>query len=203
VTGAPLIDAPETPFTLPIIGIAASAGGLHALSTVLGALPAGLNAAILVVQHLSASYHSQLAHILDGRTALEVKEAADNDRLRRGVVLTAPPAAHLLVDHTGRVSFSHGPLVNWVRPSADSLFESLADSFGSRAIAVILSGTGRDGARGAQMVKRAGGMLIVQDEATSEFFGMPGAAIKAGDVDHILRLEGIAPALENFTGRPQ
>ena len=203
MTGAPIVDAPETSLTLPVIGIAASAGGLHALSTVLGALPAGLNAAILVVQHLSASYRSHLAHILAGRTLLEVREAADHDRLRRGVVLTAPPGAHLLVDRTGLVSFSHGPLVNWVRPSADSLFESLAESFGARAIAVILSGTGRDGAKGAQAVKRAGGVLIVQDEATSEFFGMPGAAIKAGDVDYILRLEGIAPALETFTGSLQ
>ena len=200
MTGALVLDAQETPLTLPIIGIAASAGGLHALSTVLGALPAGLNAAILVVQHLSPSYRSHLAHILSGRTALEVREAADHDRLRQGVVLTAPPGAHLLVDRTGLVSFSRGPLVNWVRPSADSLFESLAESFGARTIAVILSGTGRDGARGAQVVKRAGGVLIVQDEATSEFFGMPGAAINAGDVDQILRLEGIAPALQTFTG---
>jgi two-component system chemotaxis response regulator CheB len=107
---------------------------------------------------------------------------------------------HLVVDPAGVVSFTHGPVVNWVRPSADSLFESLAGSFGARAIAVVLTGTGRDGARGAQIVKQAGGLLIVQDEATSEFFGMPRAAIGAGHVDRILPLDAIAPALEAFTG---
>lgn len=198
--GPATLEAPDAPFTLPVIGIASSAGGLHTLSTVLGALPARLNAAILVVQHLSPSHTSHLAHILAGRTALEVREAADRDQLRQGIVLTAPPGAHLVVDRAGVVSFTHGPVVNWVRPSADSMFESLAGSFGTRAIAVILSGTGRDAAKGAQMVKHAGGLLIVQDEATSEFFGMPGAAIGAGHVDRILPLEGIAPALESLTG---
>ncbi len=197
--GLPAIKASDEPFALPVIGMAASAGGLTALSAVLAALPAGLNAAILVVQHVSPSHPSHLAKILDARTGLEVREAANQDRLRQGVVLTAPPGAHLVVDRTGLVSFTHGPVVNWVRPSADSLFESLAGSFGPRAIAVVLTGTGRDGANGAQAVKRAGGILIVQDEATSEFFGMPGAAIHAGVVDRILSLEAIAPALEAFT----
>jgi two-component system chemotaxis response regulator CheB len=199
VIGLPAIEALDEPFALPVIGMAASAGGLTALSAVLAALPAGLNAAILVVQHVSPSHPSHLARILDGRTRLDVREAANQDRLRQGVVLTAPPGAHLVVDSTGLVSFTHGPVVNWVRPSADSLFESLAGSFGPRAIAVVLTGTGRDGASGAQAVKRAGGILIVQDEATSEFFGMPGAAIHAGEVDRILSLEAIAPALEALT----
>src|SRR5918995_2730318 len=101
----PTLRAPDAPFTLPVIGIAASAGGLHALSTVLGALPARLNAAILVVQHLSPSHPSHLANILAGRTALEVREAEDHDQLRQGIVLTAPPGAHLLVNQAGIISF--------------------------------------------------------------------------------------------------
>jgi two-component system, chemotaxis family, protein-glutamate methylesterase/glutaminase len=195
-----MTETRAAPFTLPVIGIAASAGGLAALSTVIGALKPTLNAAILILQHLSASHPSHLANILARRTRLEVKEAASHDRLRQGVILTAPPGLHLLISPEGIVSFSHRPPVNHVRPAADRLFESIASSFGPRSIAVVLTGTGRDGARGAQVVKHAGGVVIVQDEATSEFFGMPGAAIKAGEVDWILPLEAIAPELEALTG---
>jgi two-component system chemotaxis response regulator CheB len=200
VTGVSQPEAPSSPFSLPVIGIAASAGGLAALSTLVGALKPDLNAAILILQHLSPGHPSQLASILSRRTRLEVKEAARHDRLRQGAILTAPPGLHLLVSPDGIVSFSHRPAVNFVRPAADRLFESLARSFGPRAIAVILTGTGRDGAKGAQIVKQAGGIVIVQDEATSEFFGMPGAAIRAGEVDRILPLVGIAAALEAVTG---
>jgi two-component system chemotaxis response regulator CheB len=190
----------EVPFTQRVIAIAASAGGLSALSKLLGALPSTLNAAILVLQHLNPTHPSQLAPILARRTRLQVKQAAGRDRLRAGAVFTAPPGVHLLVDSDGILSFSHRPVVNYVRPSADRLFESIAGSFGPRAIAVVLTGTGHDGASGAQAVKRAGGVVIVQDEATSEFFGMPGAAIGAGEVDQILPLDQIAPALEKLIG---
>ena len=198
--GTPQTEIHDGRFTLPVIGIAASAGGLAALSTLIAALKPNLNAAILILQHLSAAHPSQLAQILARRTRLEVKEAAAHDRLRQGTIFTAPPGLHLLVDPDGIVSFSHRPPVNHVRPAADRLFESIAGSFGARSIAVVLTGTGRDGAMGAQVVKRAGGIVIVQDEVTSEFFGMPREAIQAGLVDRILPLEGIAPALEALTG---
>jgi two-component system chemotaxis response regulator CheB len=200
VIGLAKAEAAGALFTLPVIGIAASAGGLAALSTVVGGLRPDLNAAILILQHLSPTHPSQLAAILGRRTRLEVKEAVSRDRLRQGTILTAPPGLHLLVDPEGVVSFSHRPPVNHVRPAADRLFESIAGSFGPRSIAVVLTGTGRDGAKGAQVVKKAGGIVIVQDQATSEFFGMPGAAIQAGLVDRILPLEDIAPALEALTG---
>lgn len=190
----------EKRFTRLVIAIAASAGGLTALSRLLGALPSDLDAAILVVQHLDPTHPSLLAEILGRRTRLVVKQAASRDRLRPGTVLTAPPGAHLLVDPRGVVSLSHRPPVHFVRPSADRLFESVAQSFGTRAVAVVLTGTGHDGASGAQSVKRAGGTVIVQDESTSEFFGMPKAAIEAGDVDLILPLDQIAPALEALVG---
>jgi len=200
VTGVEAADSLEAPFTSAVIGIAASAGGLAAVSTVLSGLSPDLNAAIIVLQHLSPGHPSHLANILAGRTRLRVKEAGKQDRLVRGEILTAPPGLHLHVNPDGRVSFSHRPAVNFVRPAADRLFESLARSFGSRAIAVVLTGTGRDGAKGAQIVKQAGGIVIVQDEATSEFFGMPGAAVRAGEVDQVLPLERIAATLEAYTG---
>ena len=170
------------------------------MSRLLGALDPALDAAILVVQHLDPSHPSFLAEILGRRTRLRVKQAASSDQLHPGTVLTAPPGAHLLVDRRGFISLSHRPPVHFVRPSADQLFESIAGSFGPRAVAVVLTGTGYDGASGAQAVKRAGGTVIVQDESTSEFFGMPKAAIDAGDVDLILPLDQIAPALEALVG---
>jgi two-component system chemotaxis response regulator CheB len=196
-------ETDEAPFTQPVIAIAASAGGLSALSQLLRAMPPTLNAAILILQHLDPTRPSHLASILGRRTQLPVKEAEPHDRLRPGAVFTAPPGVHLLVDPEGGLSFSHRPAVNFVRPAADQLFESVATSFGPRAVAVVLTGTGHDGAKGAQLVKRAGGTVIVQDEATSEFFGMPGSAIQAGQVDQILPLDAIAPALEALIGAMQ
>jgi two-component system chemotaxis response regulator CheB len=198
VTGIANKEVHEVPFTKPVIAIAASAGGLSALSRLLSALPPTLDAAILILQHLDPTRPSHLADILGRRTQLHVKQAQSRDRLRPGTVFTAPPGVHLLVNPEGTLSLSHGPAVNFVRPAADLLFESIAGSFGPRAIAVVLTGTGHDGAKGAQMVKRAGGRVIVQDEATSEFFGMPGAAIGAGEVDLILPLDQIATSLEQL-----
>ena len=188
------------PFTKPVIGIATSAGGLSALSRLLSALPPTLDAAILIVQHLDPARPSHLADILGRRTPLPVKQAAGKDRLHTGAVFIAPPGAHLLVDPEGTISLSHRPPVHFVRPAADRLFESIAGSFGSRAVAVVLTGTGHDGATGAQEVKRAGGRVIVQDESTSEFFGMPRSAIDAGQVDLVLPLDKIAPALVALCG---
>jgi two-component system chemotaxis response regulator CheB len=202
VTGAVDQKAQGTPFTRPVIAMAASAGGLSALSRVLMALPPTLDAALLIVQHMDPAHPSRLAEILSRRTQLPVKQAASLDRLRPGTVLIAPPGAHLMVDPSGTVSLSDRPPVHFVRPAADRLFESIAQSFGRRAIAVVLSGTGRDGASGAQAVKRVGGTVIVQNEATSEFFGMPRAAIDAGEVDQILPLDEIAPALLALIGEP-
>jgi two-component system chemotaxis response regulator CheB len=201
VTGTVDQKVEGSPFTKSVIGIAASAGGLSALTRLLSALPPGLDAAILVVLHLDPSRPSQLAEILGRRTSLRVKQAASMDRLYPGTVLIAPPDAHLLVDSQGTVSLSDRPPVHFVRPAADRLFESIAGSFGARAIAVVLTGTGHDGATGAQAVKLAGGTVIVQNESTSEFFGMPKSAMDAGQVDMILPLDEIAPALEALIGR--
>jgi len=200
VTGIVDRKAGGSPFTKPVIGIATSAGGLSALSRLLSALPPTLDAAILIVQHLDPARPSHLADILGRRTPLPVKQAAGKDRLHTGAVFIAPPGAHLLVDPEGTISLSHQPPVHFVRPAADRLFESIAGSFGSRAVAVVLTGTGHDGATGAQEVKRAGGRVIVQDESTSEFFGMPRSAIDAGQVDLVLPLDKIAPALVALCG---
>jgi two-component system chemotaxis response regulator CheB len=136
-----------------------------------------------------------MADILSRRTALLVKEARDGVHLKAGTVYIAPPNRHLLVNPDGTLSLSQSELVHFVRPSADLLFESVAASYKDRAIAVVLSGTGSDGTMGVKAIKKMGGTVIVQDEKTAEFSGMPGAAIQTGCVDFVLPLDEIASAL--------
>jgi two-component system, chemotaxis family, protein-glutamate methylesterase/glutaminase len=181
--------------TFDVVGIAASAGGLSALSVVLSGLGAGFPAAIVVVQHLDPRHRSLMAEILSRRTGLVVKQAGEGDRLAAGTVYIAPPDRHLLVNPDGTLSLTQSELVHFVRPSADLLFESMAGSHRERAIAVVLTGTGSDGAMGVQAVKKTGGTVIVQDADNAEFSGMPAAAIQTRMVDFILPLQEIAPAL--------
>ena len=110
-------------------------------------------------------------------------------------VYLAPPDRHMLIKRKGVLTLTDSELVNFVRPSADLLFESVAAAYGDRAIAVVLTGSGRDGALGVTAIKQRGGTVVAQDEASSEFFGMPSAAIKTGAVDFVLPLEEIAPTL--------
>jgi two-component system, chemotaxis family, protein-glutamate methylesterase/glutaminase len=178
-----------------VIAFAASAGGLSALSEVVSALPNDFGASIVIVQHLDPRHRSLMADILARRTGLEVKEAKEGDCLRAGTVYIAPPNKHLLVNRDGTLVLTQTELVHFVRPSADLLFESVAASFKDRAIGVVLSGTGSDGAMGVQAIKKMGGTVIAQDKASSEFFGMPSAAIETGLVDFVLPLNEIASAL--------
>ena len=190
--------------TFEIVAIASSAGGLKALSQVLSALPADFSPSIVVVQHLDPRHRSMMADILSRRTPLQVKEAGEGDKLLPRNIYIAPPNKHLLVNPDGSLSLSQSELVHFVRPSADLLFESVAGSFKERAIAVVLSGSGRDGSMGVRAIKKVGGTVLAQDEASSEFFGMPGAAIQTGSVDFVLSLHEIPPALITLvrTGKP-
>jgi two-component system, chemotaxis family, protein-glutamate methylesterase/glutaminase len=178
-----------------IVALASSAGGLRALEEVLSGLPADFPAAVVVVQHLDRRHRSLMAEILRRHTPLPVNEAAEGDRLTPGMVFIAPPNKHLLINPRGTLSLSDSELVHFVRPSADLMFESVAGSFKDRAIAVVLTGTGSDGTMGVRAVKKMGGTVIAQDEATSDFFGMPGGAIQTGSVDFVLPLKEIGPAL--------
>jgi two-component system, chemotaxis family, protein-glutamate methylesterase/glutaminase len=178
-----------------IVALAASAGGLAALGAVLSDLPDDFPAALVIVQHLDPRHRSLMADILSRRTKLKVKQAAEGDRLGPGTVYVAPPNRHLLVNSDGSLSLSQTELVHFVRPSADLLFESVAASYKERAIAVVLTGTGSDGAMGVKAIKKMGGTVIVQNEKSSEFFGMPSAAILTGQSDFILPLDEIARAL--------
>ncbi len=184
---------PEAAFD--VVAVAASAGGLMAINEVLSPLPPDFRAALVVVQHLDPRHRSLMAEILSRRTVLQVKQAEEGDCLQPGKVYIAPPNRHLLVNPDGTLSLSQSELVHFVRPSADLLFESVAASYRERAIAVVLSGTGSDGAMGVQAIKKMGGTAIVQDQRTAEFSGMPAAATQTGVVDFILPLAEISSAL--------
>jgi two-component system, chemotaxis family, protein-glutamate methylesterase/glutaminase len=178
-----------------VVAFASSAGGIKALATVLGALPGTFPASVLVVQHVDPRHRSLLAEILSRRTPLRVKQAAEGDAMEAGAVHIAPPNRHLLVNADRTLSLSQSELVHFVRPSADLLFESVAGTCQDRAVAVVLTGTGTDSSMGVEAIKKMRGTVIAQDEESSEFFGMPRAAIATGYVDYVLPLDEIAPAL--------
>jgi two-component system chemotaxis response regulator CheB len=182
----------------PVIAVASSAGGIPALKAVLSELPETLPAAVLIVQHLDPAHRSFLPEILARGTKLTVRHARDGERVEPGVVLIAPPDEHLLLNGDGTLSLSHTELVHFVRPSADLLFESVAAAAGEQALAIVLTGSGHDGALGTTAIKKRGGRVIAQDRASSDYFGMPGNAIAEGAVDEVLPLDDIASAILTF-----
>ncbi len=175
------------------VAVAASAGGLDAVGRVLGDLPADLPVPVLVVQHLDPRHESQLASILARRTSLSVTVVRGGEVLERGTVYIAPPDHHLVVDSDGRLALSQSPPVRFVRPSADRLFESLAARAGLRVLAVVLTGSGSDGADGVRAVRQAGGEVIAQSDA--RFPSMPDAAIATGCVELTVPLERIGAVI--------
>lgn len=178
-----------------IVAIAASAGGVIALTQLLGHLPAKFGAIIVIVQHVDPRHRSLMPQVIGRQSRLPVRHAEEGINLEVDHVYLAPPNQHLLINHKGSLALTDTELVNFVRPSADLLFESVAAAYGERAIAVVLTGSGHDGAMGVTAIKQRGGTVIAQDEATSEFFGMPSAAITTGAVDFVLPLNDIAPKL--------
>ena len=173
-----------------VVVIAASAGGVDALKQLLSRLPADLPAAILVVQHLHADRPTLLPGILARSCPLKVCLAQDGMGLEAGVAYVAVPGQHIRIE-SEHIALSLDEPVCYVRPSADLLFTSAAQTFGRNTIGVVLSGTGRDGARGCQEIKAKGGMTIAQDQATARYFDMPRAAINAGAIDYVLPVHEI------------
>jgi len=177
-----------------IVAIGASAGGLSALMEVLAPIPQEFPSSILIVQHLHPQRKSLLAPLLANKTSLHVKQAEHGEPLLPGVAYIAPPDEHLLVG-PGKVQLVHSQLVHFSRPSIDLLFESVAGTYGSRCIGVVLTGSGRDGAAGTRAIKEAGGTTIVQDPGHSEFRIMPDAAVATGCVDLVLPVTEIGETL--------
>jgi two-component system chemotaxis response regulator CheB len=182
-----------------VVAVAASAGSLPVLITLLCALPPEFSAAVLVAHHQSATYRSRLAGLLNVRSQLPVRGAVQGERVRPGSILLAPHGCHLAVTPGPLISVLDAPPLRWVRPSADLLFSSVAAEYGRGVIAIVLSGAGRDGAVGIVAVKDAGGVVIVQDVRSAQFPSMPQAAIRTGKADLVLLADDIQPALIQIT----
>ena len=195
---APTAERPVSRAADQVVALVGSAGGLRGFARVLEQLPDDLGAAVVVVMHLQAAHPSLLATILGRSSHLPVKEAEGGDLLEGGHVYVAPPDAHLLVRPDGSLKLETTPPVHFLRPSADVLLESLADAYAADCMAIVFSGTGTDGAAGAVALKASGGVVLAQDEESSDYFGMPSAAIASGAVDRVLALDQIAGAVVGF-----
>ena len=185
---------------LDVVAIGASAGGVAALPTVLAALPADFPAAVIVVQHLDPHFRSFLASVLSRTSRLPVREAESGAAIQSGVVYVAPPAAHLVL-RGSRLFLTDTAPVHFARPSVDVLFASVAAACGARAIGVVITGAGMDGATGFAAIKRSGGRTIVEDPTTAEHSGMPSAASATGCADLTLPLTMIGPAIADLLRR--
>ena len=186
---------PEETRPFDLVAFGASAGGIKALISVLGELPAEFPVPVLVVQHLDPKHDTIIAAIFGRRSELAAKLAEAGDLVRPGAVYFAPPDRHLRVSARGVLALSEESHVNYVRPAVDVLFESVADGYGERAVVCVLSGTGVDGARGAALVKEQGGTVVAEDPETAAFAGMPEAVVRAGVVDFVRPLNEIAGVL--------
>lgn len=185
-----------------LVVIAASAGGVAAVSQVLAALPATFPVPIVVVQHRSMEAPSRFVAWLERRTALRVLEARTCAVLARGNVYVAPPDMHLMIEANGTLGLTNGRRIRHTRSSANPLFSSAAEVFGPGVIAVVLTGIGTDGSDGVRDVKRHGGFVIAEHPETARFPSMPLSAIKTGDVDLVLPLGEIGPALLRLATPP-
>jgi len=207
---APL-RAATTPHTLSshshrvdVVVIGVSTGGPDALSTVIPQLPGDLPVPVVIVQHMPPIFTAMFAKRLDTKSALHVTEAKPGDRVVAGGVLVAPGDYHLRVRSDGHgvvAATDQGTPENYCRPAVDVLFRSAVDVYGANILAVVLTGMGSDGARGAARIVEAGGSVIAQDERTSVVWGMPGAVVHAGLASEVLPLASVAGAIHSRVTR--
>jgi two-component system chemotaxis response regulator CheB len=187
--------------TTDLVAVGTSWGGLAALSTILGGLPADLDAALVIAQHRAPESHATAFRDLLGKaTPLEVREANDKERLQHGYAYVAPPDYHLLVEADETLALSTDAAVAYSRPSIDVLLETAAEAYRERCAGVVLTGANDDGALGLARVREFGGATIVQDPETAERPEMPAAALAAVPDARVVRLEELATVLLELCG---
>jgi len=181
----------------PVVVLGASTGGPATVMRLAPGFTADFPAAVILVQHMPAAFTTQYTAQLAEFTSIRVKEGEANEPLRPGTLYVCPGGQHLRISPTGRLQLdSTSGRINGYLPNIDVTMESVASYAGAMGIGAILTGMGNDGAAGCQAIKRAGGLVLAQDEATSVIFGMPFEAIKLGAVDEVLGIDNIYPAIE-------
>lgn len=183
---------------IDVVAVAASTGGPNALADVFAGLPADFPVPVVIAQHMPPMFTRQLAERLSARFAVRVEEGRAGGPLAPGHAWIAPGDYHLVVVRYAagvRVALNQEPPENSCRPAADVLFRSVARVYGPAALGVVLTGMGQDGLRGCEAIRAAGGRVIVQDEATSVVWGMPGAVARAGHAERVLPLAQLAPEI--------
>jgi two-component system chemotaxis response regulator CheB len=192
-----------SPSAFDVVAIATSAGGVEAVSSILGSLPRGFPAALVVAQHLRRNISSALPSVLQRGCALRVKFIEDGESVAGGTVYISPPDVQSVVDTAGRFALIRTPLLHFVRPVADSLFISMAFHFRARCLGLVLTGSNTDAAAGAWSISYAGGMVLVQDSASSAFARMPESAVELGGADFVLPLSRLGLAVATLVMRPE
>ncbi len=172
-----------------VIGV--SSGGMSALKIIFSVLPANFCLPIIIVQHLGSHSDSQWIKILDSKSLLQIKEADEKEKIKKGTIYIAPPNYHLLIEKNKTFSLTIDERVNFARPSIDVLFESAAEAYKDSLIGIILTGANHDGAKGLKSIKDHGGLAVIQDPETAESAYMPRSAIAAVTPDYLGSIEGI------------
>lgn len=191
----PQLQISGTSYEEQIVAIGTSTGGPRALQEVLVALPGNLPCAIVIVQHMPQGFTKSLSDRLNSLASLTIKEAEHNDVIRPGMAFIAPGDHHMLIEREGAktvIKLNQSPAVNGHRPAVDPMMESVAKTYGSRAIGVILTGMGHDGAKGIEAIKKQRGQTIAEDQTTAVVYGMPKSAIELNVVDRVAPLPDIA-----------
>lgn len=188
-----------------IVAIASSTGGPHALHSVIPELPANLDAAVLLVQHMPKGFTKSLAERMDDLSGLNVKEAEDGEELQKGTVYIAKGGAHMKVQHSsiGRyiIRYTDEPMRDGVKPNANYMYESLAEAEFGRIVCAVLTGMGADGTEGIATLKKTDNTYVIaQNEETCTVYGMPGSVVKAGLSDIVLPLDSIAKEIVRQVG---
>jgi two-component system chemotaxis response regulator CheB len=215
----PAVEAPAAPVPQPVkakpelvydesrlapkvLAFGSSTGGPQALLQVFRNLDPSLNCPVLITQHMPPHFTEILAKHIGDVSKMPCREAVDGDVLEAGRIYVAPGDYHMIVKADGLrniLRINQDPPENFCRPAVDPMFRSVAECFGKRALCVVLTGMGRDGAAGAKVVADAGGCVVAQDEATSVVWGMPGATYAAGVCDAVLPISEIAPFINKAT----